>query len=218
MRLKCAAPDLPASRALSLQIQIEQARANTRTDLVLAPGVGVSEAARRRREFERPLSSPIPGLGATSVSLPRARVRAPPLPAPVEVFGLSFPAEPGNSNSLRQDHEASFFFFLEAVKTPPWPRSRPKGEAMSRGVEAPIRGGCSAPDVMRLESSPPGFTGAWKCLGLLRSLLEKSRCHLGGYLPLRVGAPVIESAPGGSWAPPKRGTVHSIRGLLVLGS
>ena len=111
-----------------------------------------------------------------------------------------------------------FFFFLEAVKTPPWPRSRPKGEAMSRGVEAPIRGGCSAPDVMRLESSPPGFTGAWKCLGLLRSLLEKSRCHLGGYLPLRAGAPVIESAPGGSWAPPKRGTVHSIRGLLVLGS
>lgn len=191
-QLKCAAPDLPASRAPSLQKQIEQARENTRTHLVLAPGVGVSEAARRGRGFERPLSSPIPGLRAASVSLPRSRVRGPPLPAPLKVFGLSFPAELGNSNSLCQDHEASFFFFfLEAVKTPPWPRSRPKGEAMSGGVGAPIRGGRSTPDVMRLESSPPGFTGAWKCLGLLRSLLEKSRCHPGGYLPLRAGAPVI---------------------------
>lgn len=116
----------------------------------------------QRAEVERPLYSPIPGLRAASVSLPRSRVRGPPLPAPLKVFGLSFPAELGNSNSLCQDHEASFFFFLEAVKTPPWPRSRPKGEAMSGGVGAPIRGGRSAPDVMRLESSPPGFTGAWK--------------------------------------------------------
>lgn len=109
-QLKCAAPDLPASRAPSLQMQIEQARENTRTDLVLAPGVGVSEAARRGRRFERPLYSPIPGLRAASVSLPRSRVRGPPLPAPLKVFGLSFPAELGNSNSLCQDHEASFFF------------------------------------------------------------------------------------------------------------
>lgn len=148
-------------------------------------------------------SSPPPfrGLGAASVSLQRARVRALALPAQVKVFVLGFPVEPGNSNSLRQDHEASFFFSLKAVKTPPWPRSRLKGEAMSGGVGAPIRGRCSAPDVMRLESSPPGFIGVWKCLGLLRSLLEKSRCYLGGYLPLRAGTPVIESAPGGSWAP-----------------
>ena len=184
-------------------MQIEQTRENARTDSLLAPGVGVSGAARRGRGFERPLFSPIRGLGAASISLQRARVRALPLPAWVKVFVLSFPVEPGNSNSLRQDHEASFFFSLKAVKTPPWPRSRLKGEAMSGGVGAPIRGGCSAPDVMRLESSPPGFTGVWKCLGLLRSLLEKSRCHRGGggYWPLRAGAPVIESAPGGSWAP-----------------
>lgn len=146
-------------------------------------------------DLSAPSPPPFRGLGAASISLQRARVRAPPLPAWVKVFVLSFPVEPGNSNSLRQDHEASFFFSLKAVKTPPWPRSRLKGEAMRGGVGAPIRAGCSSPDVMRLESSPPGFTGVWKCLGLLRSLLEKSRCHLGGYLPLRAGAPRDRERP-----------------------
>ena len=61
----------------------------------------------QRAEVERPLYSPIPGLRAASVSLPRSRVRGPPLPAPLKVFGLSFPAELGNSNSPSLDGGAS---------------------------------------------------------------------------------------------------------------
>lgn len=56
-------------------------------------------------------------------------------------------------------------------------------------------------DVMRLASSPPGFTGAWRC-----PCLQRFPGNLGvsweGNMPLGGGAPLDEKRLGeDSWAP-----------------